>query len=283
MGYRWKIGWRQLCVLLLIAGVLLGGCSAKPAAVGGDKKDGTQPKSKIRLGTTAGPHEEIAQKVKAIAAKDGLEIEVVAFNDGTEINSATAEKKLDANAFQHNGFFDNNTKARNVKLAKIADTYLMPMAVYSKKIRNAAEIPDGATVSLPGDPSNTARALVLFEKAGWIKLPPNAGVTTSVRDIVENPKKLKFKELDQGMIAPTLGEFDAAAINTHLALLHGLHPAKDGLVVEEAKGNPWVCILVVRPEEKDDPAYQKLIKAYHSDELRQFLLDKYKGAILPGW
>ena len=269
----------KLLIMLLVL-VFAAGCgtSGKQAATA----DKAPEKTKIKLGVTPSVSEEVARKVKEIAAKDGLEIEVVVFSDYTQVNRALAEKQIDANAFQHTGFFENDKKTHNLDLVKIVNTYTLPAAIYSKKIKSPAELPDGATLSLAGDPANTARGLFLFQKAGWIKLREGVGVQATVKDIVDNPKKLKFKEMDQAMVLPTLGEVDAAAVNSNFALAAGLNPKKDGLVVEDANG-PWVNLVAVRTAEKDDPVFKKLAKAFNSPELKQFLDEKYKGAVLAGW
>jgi D-methionine transport system substrate-binding protein len=281
---RVSLGIKFLLLAMVMAGILLAGCGStgKQAASGNNGGQAAVQRTKIKLGATPSVSEEVARKVKAIAAKDGLEIEVVVFSDYTQVNRALAEKQLDANSFQHTGFFENDKKTHNLDLVKIANTYTLPAAVYSKKIKNPAELPDGATLALAGDPANTARGLFLFQKAGWIKLREGAGVQSTVRDIVENPKKLKFKEMDQAMVLPMLGEVDAAAVNSNFALAAGLNPQKDGIVTEDANG-PWVNLLAVRTAEKNDPVFQKLVKAFHSPELKQFINEKYKGAVLASW
>ncbi|MBP2636235.1 MAG: MetQ/NlpA family transporter substrate-binding protein [Firmicutes bacterium] len=268
-------------LIMIITAALLTGCSNSNKQTNSGNQP-AQQRTQIKLGVTPSVSEEVARKVKEVAAKDGLDIEVIVFSDYTQVNRALAEKQLDANSFQHTGFFENDKKTHNLDLVKIADTYTLPAAIYSKKIKNVSELPDGATVALAGDPANTARGLYLFEKAGWIKLREGAGVKATVRDIVDNPKKLKFKEMDQAMVLPMLGEVDAAAVNSNFALAGGLNPQKDGLVVEDANG-PWVNLIAVRAAEKDDPVFQKLIKAFRSPEVKAFINEKYKGALLASW
>ena len=236
----------------------------------------------IRIGVTPSVAEEIALQAKEIGAKDGLNLEVITFSDYTQINRALAEKQIDANAFQHTGYFENDIKTHQLNLVKLTDTYTIPMAVYSSKIKAVSELPDGATVALPGDPANTARGLAIFEKAGWIKVREGAGLKATVKDVVDNPRHIQFKEMDQAMIAPILDDVDAAAILTPHALQHGLNPLKDGLIVEDGN-SPWVNLIAVRPEDKDKPAFKKLVQAFHSDEMRKFIEDKYQGAVLAGW
>lgn len=268
--------------MMMAAALLVSGCGTSDKQAANSGGQAASQRTTIKLGVTPSVSEEVALKVKEIAAKDGLNIEVITFSDYTQVNRALAEKQLDANSFQHTGFFENDKKTHNLDLVKIADTYTLPAAVYSKKIKNVAELPDGATVALAGDPANTARGLFLFQKAGWIKLRDGAGVDATVRDVVENPKHIKFKEMDQAMVLPMLGEVDAAAVNSNFALAAGLNPQRDGIVAEDANG-PWVNLLAVRTAEKDDPVFQKLVKAFHSDELKQFINEKYQGSVLASW
>lgn len=273
---------KAFLTMMMAAALLVSGCGTSDKQAANSGGQAASQRTTIKLGVTPSVSEEVALKVKEIAAKDGLNIEVITFSDYTQVNRALAEKQLDANSFQHTGFFENDKKTHNLDLVKIADTYTLPAAVYSKKIKNVAELPDGATVALAGDPANTARGLFLFQKAGWIKLRDGAGVDATVRDVVENPKHIKFKEMDQAMVLPMLGEVDAAAVNSNFALAAGLNPQKDGIVAEDANG-PWVNLLAVRTAEKDDPVFQKLVKAFHSDELKQFINEKYQGSVLASW
>lgn len=273
---------KAFLTMMMAAALLVSGCGTSDKQAANSGGQAASQRTTIKLGVTPSVSEEVALKVKEIAAKDGLNIEVITFSDYTQVNRALAEKQLDANSFQHTGFFENDKKTHNLDLVKIADTYTLPAAVYSKKIKNVAELPDGATVALAGDPANTARGLFLFQKAGWIKLRDGAGVDATVRDVVENPKHIKFKEMDQAMVLPMLGEVDAAAVNSNFALAAGLNPQRDGIVAEDANG-PWVNLLAVRTAEKDDPVFQKLVKAFHSDELKQFINEKYQGSVLASW
>ena len=277
-----KFGIKTVSVFFSVAAmaVFLAGCTASSGAE--VSSSSAQEASVIRIGVTPSVAEEIALQAKEIGAKDGLNLEVITFSDYTQINRALAEKQIDANAFQHTGYFENDIKTHQLNLVKLTDTYTIPMAVYSSKIKAVSELPDGATVALPGDPANTARGLAIFEKAGWIKVRDGAGLKATVKDVVDNPRHIQFKEMDQAMIAPILDDVDAAAILTPHALQHGLNPLKDGLIVEDGN-SPWVNLIAVRPEDKDKPAFKKLVQAFHSDEMRKFIEDKYQGAVLAGW
>ena len=274
--------WTKIVATSFLALSLLSGCGAAgdkttSASNGQDAAQGS-----IKVGVTAGPHEEIMDKVKEVAAKDGLKIQVVPFNDYVQPNKVLADGQLDANSFQHEPFLNRFKKDNNLDLTKIATTVNFPMGIYSSKVKSVKDIKDGSELGLPNDPTNGARALQLFELAGLIKLKPGAGVLASVKDIADNPKHLKFKELDAAFIPKALGDLTAAAINTNYAMQNGLNPAKDP-IFHEPKDSPWVNIIAVRTADKDKPVFQKLIKAYHSDEVKKFIEEKYKGTVITSW
>ncbi|MBX6395842.1 MAG: MetQ/NlpA family ABC transporter substrate-binding protein [Alicyclobacillaceae bacterium] len=234
------------------------------------------------VGVTAGPHEQIMEKVKEVAAKDGLQIDIKVFSDYTMPNIALAEGDLDANSFQHKPFLDNFKETKKLDLTAVANTVTFPMGIYSKKIKHVQDLKEGDKVGLPNDPTNGARALLLFERAGMIKLNDGVGIKATVHDIKENPKKLQFVELEASQIPRQLDELAAAAINTNFAMEQGYVPTRDAIFLEP-KDSPWVNVIAVRTENKDDPAVQKLIKAYHSDEVKKFIEEKFQGSVIPAW
>lgn len=239
-------------------------------------------KAKLKVGISAGVEEEIWKKVKEVAAKDNLEIEIVTFNDYIQPNKVLADGQLDANAFQHEPYLNQFKADNKLDIIKLANTLNFPIGLYSKKIKNVSEIKEGDELGLPNDPSNGARALILFERAGLIKLKEGVGVKATVRDIVENPKKLKFKELEAPFIPKALPDLTAAVINTNYAVDNGFVPTKDAIFIEP-KDSPWVNLIAVRTADKDKPVFQRLIKAYHSDEVKKFVVDKYGSYIVPSW
>ncbi|MEC0266371.1 MetQ/NlpA family ABC transporter substrate-binding protein [Paenibacillus anseongense] len=239
-------------------------------------------KAKLKVGISAGVEEEIWKKVKEVAAKDNLEIEIVTFNDYIQPNKVLADGQLDANAFQHEPYLNQFKADNKLDIVKLANTLNFPIGLYSKKIKNVSEIKEGDELGLPNDPSNGARALILFERAGLIKLKEGVGVKATVRDIVENPKKLKFKELEAPFIPKALPDLTAAVINTNYAVDNGFVPTKDAIFIEP-KDSPWVNLIAVRTADKDKPVFQRLIKAYHSDEVKKLVEDKYGSYIVPSW
>jgi len=236
----------------------------------------------IKIGVTAGPHAQIMEQVKKLAEKDGLKIQIVEFSDYVQPNAALVAGDLDANSFQHQPYLDNQVKDRGYKLVSIGTTVTYPMGIYSKKVKHLNELPNGAQVAIPNDPTNGGRALLLLEKKGLIKVKPEAGLKASPLDIAENPKKLKIKELDAAQLPRALNDLDAAVINTNYALPAGLNPNKDAIALEEAK-SPYVNVIAVREKDKAAPWVAKLLKAYHSPEVKKFIDTEFKGSVIASW
>lgn len=272
-----------LAVSLVVAGCG-GGQQAAPqaGADAGAQKPAEAQAEKLKLGVMAGSEEEIWKVAKDVAAKDGLEIELVTFSDYVQPNKVLEDGQIDANAFQHVPYLDEFNATHGTHIVKLADTINYPIGVYSQKIKNLSEVKDGDMLGLPNDPTNGARALILFERAGLIKLKEGVGVKATVRDIADNPKKLEFKEMDAAFIPKALGDLTAAVINTNFAIENGLNPTKDA-IYQEPKDSPWVNIIAVREADKDKPIFQKLVKAYQSDEVKKFVTEKYGDSMVPAW
>ncbi|MCX7176406.1 MAG: MetQ/NlpA family ABC transporter substrate-binding protein [Proteobacteria bacterium] len=236
----------------------------------------------LKIGVTAGPHAQIMEQVKKLAEKDGLKLQIVEFSDYVQPNAALAAGDLDANSYQHQPYLDNQNRDRGYKLVTAATTVNFPMGVYSKKIKSLAELAPGATVAVPNDPTNGGRALLLLAKQGVLKLKPDAGLKATPLDIVDNPKKLKIKELDAAQLPRTLADVDAAVINTNYAISAGLNPVKDAIAIEEAKG-PYVNVIAVREKDKDAAWVKTLVKAYHSAEVKKFVDTEFKGSVISSW
>jgi D-methionine transport system substrate-binding protein len=256
--------------------------AANPSSSPSPSVNPASDKAKLKVGISAGVEEEIWKKVKEVAAKDNLEIEIVTFNDYIQPNKVLADGQLDANAFQHEPYLNQFKADNKLDIVKLANTLNFPIGLYSKKIKNVSEIKEGDVLGLPNDPSNGARALILFERAGLIKLKEGVAVKATVRDIVDNPKKIKFKELEAPFIPKALPDLTAAVINTNYAVDNGFIPTKDAIFIEP-KDSPWVNLIAVRTADKDKPVFQRLIKAYHSEEVKKFVVDKYGSYIVPSW
>jgi D-methionine transport system substrate-binding protein len=196
-------------------------------------------------------------------------VDVIVFNDYLLPNAALDGGDLDANAFQHRPFLENQIKSRGYQIVAIADTIVEPIGLYSLKFKNVAGLPDGASIGIPNDPSNGGRGLLLLQTQGLIRLR------------VANPKKFKFRELDAAQLPRSLPDLDAAVINTNYALQARLNPQKDAIAIESRTNNPYGNVIAVRTRDKDKPVFKTLVAAYQSDEIRQFILNQFGGAILP--
>jgi len=234
------------------------------------------------VGVTAGPHEQVMEKVKEVATENGLDIEITVFTDYVMPNVALAEGDIDANSFQHKPFLDEFKEDRNLDLIDVANTINFPMGIYSEKIDDISEIQEGDKLGLPNDPSNAAHALFLFEGAGLITLKEGADITASVQDIEDNPLNLEFIELEAAQIPRQLDELAAAAINSNYAIESGFVPTEDTLYIEP-NDSPWIDLIAVRTEDKDDPAIARLIESYHSDAVKQFIEEEFDGSLIPTW
>ena len=224
---------------------------------------------KIVVGVTPFPHKDIMMVAKPLLEKEGYQLEIKEFSDYVQPNVALAEKSLDANFFQHIPYLDNMNKERSLKLAWIAKVHIEPLGLYSKKIKAIAELKEGDTVAVPSDPTNEARALRLLEKNGLIKL--KAGELVTAKDVTENPKKIKFMELDAAQLPRTLVDVTASVINTNFAVEAGLVPSKDAIVME-GKDSPYANVLVVRGADKDSPMAKALQKALNSPEVKDYIV-----------
>ena len=236
----------------------------------------------IKIGVTAGPHAQILEEVKKVAAKDGLNIQIVEFTDYVQPNAALAAGDLDANSYQHKPYLDQQVKDRGYKFAVVAQTVNFPIGIYSKKVKSLQELKNGARVGIPNDPTNGGRVLLLLEDQGLIKLKTEAGLKATPLDVADNPKKLRFVEVDAAQLPRTLDDLDAAAINTNYAIAAGIDPAKEAIAREGAK-SPYINILVVQEKDQNQPWVAKLVKAYHSDGVREFVKTQFKGSVLAAW
>ncbi|MFD2646019.1 MetQ/NlpA family ABC transporter substrate-binding protein [Pseudomonas japonica] len=236
----------------------------------------------LSVAATAVPHAEILEFVKPTLAKEGVDLKVKVFTDYIQPNVQVAEKRLDANFFQHQPYLDEFNKGKGTNLVSVAGVHLEPLGAYSSKFKKLDEIPSGANVVIPNDATNGGRALLLLQKAGLIKLKDAANILSTPKDIAENPKGLKIRELEAATLPRVLTQVDLALINTNYALEAKLNPEKDALVIE-GNDSPYVNILVARPDNKDSQALQKLVGALHSPEVKQFIIEKYKGAVIPAF
>ena len=272
-------------ITLLIAVVALAafltGCgdskkAAAPAAPAESKK------TVLKVGATPVPHAEILKVIQPILAKDGVELQIVEFTDYVRPNVALADKELDANFFQHIPYLQQFAADRKLALTHTVSVHIEPMGVYSKKIKNLNELPSGAQVAIPNDPTNGGRALAILAQAGLIKLKEGVGVKATTKDVTDNPKKLVFKELEAPQLPRSLDDVSLAVINSNYALEAKLNPVKDSLFIEK-KESPYANVLAIRKGDENRPEIVKLSKALTSPEVKKFIEDKYKGAVVPAF
>lgn len=263
----------------------LAGCgdSGKPAASSDSAAPAAGAKTTLKVGATPVPHAEILEIVKPLLAKQNIDLQIVEFSDYVQPNLALNDKELDANFFQHEPYLDNFiSEHKELKLKNAGGVHIEPMGIYSKKIKELTALPDGASIAIPNDPTNGGRSLLLLEKAGLLKLREGTGVKATVQDIADNPKNLKFQEVEAAQVPRTLDDVDAAVINTNFAMQVNLVPTKDALFMED-KTSPYVNIVAVREGDEKRPEIEALMKALTSKEVKDFIDSKYKGAIVPAF
>lgn len=239
----------------------------------------------VKVGTISGPDEQTWAVVQKVAKGEGLDVKIVTFNDYVQPNAALDAGDLDANAFQHQPYLDSQVKQRGYKIVNVGLTYISPIGIYSKKVKAIKDLQPGAKIGVPNDPSNENRALLLLQAQGLLKLKAGAGTNgnnATTLDIADNPKKIKLLELDAAQLPRSLGDVDAAVINTNYALSAGLQPSKDAIAREDVH-SPYANLIAVRAQDKDKPWVKKLVAAYHSQAVRDFIDTQFKGAMVPSF
>lgn len=275
-----------LALSLVIA--LAAGCSQPapapaPAETSGQAPAQDQPKETVlKIGATPVPHAEILEFVKPLLEKENIKLDIVVFNDYVQPNTALADKELDANFFQHKPYLDNFIKERNLELVSLGNVHVEPLGLYSKTIKNIADLKDGSTIAIPNDATNGARALLLLQSNGLIKLKDGAGIEATEKDIAENPKNIKIHPAEAAQLPRILEDVDAAVINTNYALPANLNPTKDALIIE-GKDSPYANIIAVRKGDESRPELQKLMEVLNSEDVKKFIQEKYDGAIVPAF
>ena len=249
----------------------------------GDDKKSAAPAPKdsravtLKVGVSPVPHAEILGAVKDKLAKEGVNVEIIEFTDYVQPNLALNDKNLDANYFQHKPYLDEFARSRNLKLVSAGAIHLEPMSIFSKKIKDLKDLPDGARVAIPNDPTNGGRALLVLQSAGLIKLRGGAPITATPQDITENKKNLQFSELEAPQLPRSLEDADISVININFALEAKLNP-KDAIFTESSD-SPYANIVAVREGDENRPEIKKLIEALTSQESKDFIEKKYNGAI----
>ena len=236
----------------------------------------------IRVGIMAAEDEDVWAVVAKEAEKQGLTLKLVVFNDYTQPNEALENGELDANAFQHKPYLDNQIQTRGYHIVPVGFTAVWPIGLYSHKYKTLAALPEGAVIGVPNDPSNEGRALKLLEAQGAIKLKPEAGILATTLDITDNPKKLEIKELDAGIVGRSIDDLDAAVVNTDWALKSGLSP-KERIAQEPIADNPYRNFIAVKEDNKDAAWVKTLVSAYQNDAVKAEFDKVYKGTGLSAY
>lgn len=246
--------------------------------VNSDEKT-TKEVDTIKLGVSPTPHGEIAKVAKEVLKDEGIDLEIVEFDDYIAPNNALNEGDIDANYFQHTPYLENFNEDNNMDLIAVSNVHLEPIGLYSKKYDSIEKIEDESEVIIPNDPTNGARALKLLEDNGLIKLKKDAGIEATEKDIEENPKNLKFTAMEAPSIPRTYEDSDLAVINSNYALQDGLSPLDDTIALE-SKDSPYTNVIAVRPEDKDSEKTKKLVEAFSNEKVKEFIDKHYKGAVI---
>lgn len=275
-----------LALALSLTAALAACGSTAPAASASASASGSAPAETVTLKVAASPmpHAEILGAVKDLLLEEGIDLKITEYGDYVVPNTAVEEGDEDANYFQHQPYLDQFNTENGTHLVSVAKVHYEPMGIYAGKTASLDAVSDGAVIAVPNDVTNEARALLLLEAQGLIKLDADAGLKATPNDIVENPKNLTFKELEAAMIPNTVSEVDLSVINANYALQAGLSPAEDALVIEAADSDAaqtYANIIAVEAGHENDPAIQALVKALNSDTVREYINSTYQGAVVP--
>ena len=257
-----------LLIMLVAAALTLAGCA--------------QPTEGLKVGATAVPHAEILEYVKPVLAEQGVQLEIVVFNDYVQPNLALDAGELDANFFQHLPYLEAFKADHDLDLVSVGSVHLEPMGVYSSKITAISQLTAGARIAIPNDVSQVGRVLNFLAANDLIELRPGTGIMGTVQDITANPLGLEFILLEAATLSRVLDDpaISAAVINTNFALEAGLNPLDDALLLEDGD-SPYANVVVVKSGHANDPAIQALMDALQSEAVKQFIEEEYAGAILP--
>lgn len=237
----------------------------------------------LTVGATPNPHAEILAQVKDDLAAEGIDLVVKEYSDYVVPNTAVEEGDLDANYFQHTPYMEKFNEENGTHLVSVGKVHYEPMGIYPGLTKTLEELPDGATIAVPNDATNEARALQLLAAQGLIELKEDAGLNATPNDITSNPKNLQFKELEAAMLPQTASEVDLSVINSNFAMEGGMNPATDALASEDADSEAaqtFANIVAVKEGHENDPAIQALVKALQSDKVKEYIEKTYSGAVV---
>lgn len=274
--------WLALAATAVLgASLLISGCGSSTNDASSNSA-GSSKAEVLKVAANPVPHAEILNQIKPLLAKEGVDLQIIEFTDYIQPNMALSSHEVDANFFANVPYQNNFNKDHGTNFVSFAPVHSEPLAIYSQKIKDLKDLPNGAKVAIPSDPTNSARALLLLQSAGLVTLKDPTGLTNTPFDVTSNPKNIQITELEAAQIPRSIQDLDAAVINANYALPAGLNPTKDGLFVEKAD-SPYANLLSVNPGDENKPAIQKLAKALQSPEVKKFIEDHYKGAIIPAF
>ncbi|KXS49023.1 D-methionine transport system substrate-binding protein [Halanaerobium congolense] len=236
----------------------------------------------LKVGATPVPHAEILEFIKDDLAAEGIELDIVEFTDYVTPNLALDDGSIDANYFQHIPYLNQFNSDRDLNLKSVIKVHIEPIALYSEEYTNLEEIPEGASIAVPNDPSNEGRALLLLHNKGIITLDDPTNLSATPIDIIENPKNLKFEELEAAQLPRVLPDVAAAVINTNYALEADLNPLEDALIIE-GSDSPYVNVVAVKAENVDSEKIKILRKVINSKKVKEFIIEEYEGAVVPAF
>ena len=237
----------------------------------------------LTVGATPNPHAEILAQVKDDLAAEGIDLVVKEYSDYVVPNTAVEEGDLDANYFQHTPYMEKFNEENGTHLVSVGKIHYEPMGIYPGLTKTLEELPHGATIAVPNDATNEARALQLLAAQGLIELKEDAGLNATPNDITSNPKNLQFKELEAAMLPQTASEVDLSVITSNFAMEGGMNPATDSLASEDADSEAaqtFANIIAVKEGNENDPAIQALVKALQSDKVKEYIEKTYSGAVV---
>ena len=274
-----------LALGLTAALVGCGGNSTTPPASSGSAGSTAEPAGEttvLKVAASPTPHAEILAVVKDELAKQGIDLQVTEYGDYKIPNLAVDEGEVDANYFQHLPHMETFNKENGTNLVSVGGIHIEPIGIYAGKCKTLEELPDGAEIAIPNDSTNEGRALLLLQAQGLIKLKDSANMEATPNDIAENPKNIKFKELEAAMLPNSVEEVDLSVINSNYALQAGFNPVNDSLALENAE-NPYVNIIAVKEGNESNPAIVALVKALQSDAVKEYINTTYGGAVVPAF
>lgn len=277
--------------LALILCLSLAACGSKDDTAPADTDDSAEteepaaaPAETVTLTVAASPtpHAVILEQCVAPLAEQGIELDIREFDDYVFPNTTVEDGEIDANYFQHVPYLEEFNETRGTHLVSVAGIHVEPMAIYAGTSDSLEDLPDGATIAVPNDATNEGRALLLLESQGLIKLADSSNLSATPNDIAENPKNLKFKEIEAAYIPSMVSEVDLAVINSNYAMGAGYNPVEDSLAIESSD-SPYVNILAVKEGNENNEAVQALIKVLQSDAIRDFINEEFGGAVVPAF